>query len=120
RVQLLHRGVGLMPSSIDLAVRRVAGALADVGGLLGGANGPADLLAQLGWDLPPGAADIGLAALDLSDLVAKVEALDVAISIGTTGIQLDARFAEVGVALVKFVQGIDAVVNGFSASGDYL
>ena len=109
-----------MPSSIDLAVQKVASALGAVAAVLESPTGPGDMLALLGWDTPPGAADIGLASIDLSDLVAKVSALDLAISIGTTGLELDAQFAEVGVALASFLQGIDAVVNDFAAIPDYL
>jgi hypothetical protein len=109
-----------MPSSVDLAIQRVGALLSDIGGTLARPDGPAELLALLGWDLPPGAADVGLAALDFTALVSAVENLDAAISIGTSGLELDADYAHVGVELVTFINGIDAVVTGFSAAGDYL
>jgi len=113
-------GGRLMPSSLDLAINQIGAALADVAAILDRPDGPADLLALLGWDLPAGAQDIGLAALDFSDLVTAVENLDVLIDVGTSGLELDAGYAQVGVVLASFLQGIDAVVNGFTADGDYL
>jgi hypothetical protein len=109
-----------MPSSVDLAIQRVGSALSDIGGTLTRPDGPAEVLALLGWALPPVVADIGLAALDFTGLVTAVESLDAAISDGTTGLALDASYAQVGVELIAFIQGVDATVAGFSATGDYL
>jgi hypothetical protein len=109
-----------MPSSVDLAIQRVGSALSDIGDTLTRPDGPAEVLALLGWALPPVVADIGLAALDFTGLVAAVESLDDAISDGTTGLALDASYAQVGVELIAFIQGVDATVAGFSATGDYL
>lgn len=43
----------------------IASALTLAGSITKATNGPRLLLAKLGWDLPPGADDIGLAALDM-------------------------------------------------------
>src|SRR5580698_4854500 len=99
-----------MPSSVDLAIQRVGSALSDIGDTLTRPDGPAEILALLGWALPPVVADIGLAALDFTGLVAAVESLDAAISDGTTGLPLDASYAQVGVELIAFIQGVDATV----------
>ena len=109
-----------MPSSVDLVIQQVGSVLSDFGQTIARPDGPAEILALLGWALPPGASDIGLAALDFTGLVTAVENLDVAIQIGTTGVALDASFAQVGTELVSFIQGVDATVAGFSATGDYL
>jgi hypothetical protein len=109
-----------MPSSLDLAIHRIGSALSDIGDTLSRPDGPGELLALLGWDLPPGAADIGLAALDFTDLVTAVENLDASITLGTSGAELDGAYLQVGTALVTFIQGVDAVVSGFAAAGDYL
>jgi hypothetical protein len=109
-----------MTSSIDLAVHRVGSAVVGAGRTMSGPDGPRLLLAALGWQLPPGAADIGLAALDLSGLVDAVESLDAAITLGTSGLALDAQYAQVAVQLGKFGQAIDAAVTSFSAIPDYL
>jgi hypothetical protein len=109
-----------MPSSLDLAIQRVGSALADVGATLTRPEGAADLLAVLGWDLPPGADDIGLAALEFGEIVDAVENLEAAISVGTGGIELDADYAQLAKAVLDFVQGVDQVVAGFAADGDYI
>jgi hypothetical protein len=109
-----------MASSLDRAIHKVAAALGPVAKILGRPSGPGDLLAMLGWDLPPGANDIGLSALNLSDVVSKVQSLDLAISVGTSGLALDAEYAKVAVAFGSFLQGIDGIISGFTATGDYL
>jgi hypothetical protein len=109
-----------MPSSVDLAIQRLGSALSDIGSTLSRPRGPKELLALLGWDLPPGADDIGLAALDFTALITAAEALDAAISSGASDTDIETAFVQVGVTLVEFIQGVDAVVNGFSAAGDYL
>lgn len=109
-----------MPSSLDLAIQKVGEVLADLAAVVDRPGGPGDLLARLGWDLPPDAADIGLSALDLSALVSAVGQLQSKIDIGASGLELDGAYAQVGVALAGFLQGIDAVVAGFSASSDYM
>ena len=109
-----------MPSSLDQAISRIGSVLCDLAAVLDRPDGPGDFLALLGWDLPPGAADIGLSALDLGALVTAVGQLQVKIDIGTTGLELDAAYAQVAVALGGFLQGVDAVVSGFSAAGNYL
>jgi hypothetical protein len=109
-----------MASSLDLAIQGIGATLSDIAATVDRPGGPADLLALLGWDLPPGVQDIGLAELDFSALVAAVENLQDAITVGTSGLELDADYTQVGVALASFLQGIDTVVNDFTAAGDYL
>ena len=109
-----------MPSSLDRAIQQIGAALADVAAIVDRPDGPADLLALLGWDLPPGAQDIGLSALDFTALVTAVENLEAGIAAGTSGSELDAAYVQVGVALGSFLQGVDAIVNDFAAAGDYL
>lgn len=109
-----------MASSLDLAIQQVGSALSDIASIVDRPDGPADMLALLGWQLPPGVQDIGLAALDFSALVSAIENLEEAITAGTSGSDLDAAYAQVAVALATFLQGIDAVVNDFAAAGDYL
>lgn len=109
-----------MASSVDLAIARLGVVLTSVADSLSRPDGPAELLSLLGWTLPPGVDDIGLAAIDLTGLVTAIESLDAAITAGTTGIALDANYAQVGVEVARFLDGIDAVVSGFSALGNYL
>jgi hypothetical protein len=109
-----------VPSTLDLAFHKVAAGLGGAAAVLNRANGPREMLAQLGWDRPPGEVDVGLSGLDLSGLVTALSSLDVSISVGTTGLALDAQYAQVALAVGSFLQGIDAVVGGFSAIPDYL
>ncbi len=109
-----------MASSLDLAIARLGVVLTSVADSLSRPDGPAELLGLLGWTLPDGVDDIGLSAIDLTDLVTAIESLDVAITAGTTGVALDANYVQVGVEVAKFLDGIDAVVSGFSALGNYL
>jgi hypothetical protein len=109
-----------MPSSLDLAIQRLGNVLADIADVVERPDGPADLLGRLGWDLPPEVDDIGLAALDFSDLLTAIANLEDLIDAGTTGLDLDTGFAQVAVALGEFLQGIDTVVNAFASTGDYL
>jgi hypothetical protein len=109
-----------MPATLDLAIQQISAGLGGVSVMLSRPGGPSQMLALLGWDTPPGMNDIGLSGINLSDLLDKVEQLDLAISVGTSGLQLDADYASVAVALGSFLQGIDNIVNGFTATGDYL
>ena len=109
-----------MPTSLERIAHELAQGLAAVHVLLAGDNGPAVILRSLGWDLPPGAEDVGLAALDFSDLVDKVLELEDDIGAGKSGPELDAEFAELLVELGKALVHVQAAVEGLSAAGDYL
>jgi hypothetical protein len=109
-----------MPSSVDLSIARLGNVVSDIAALLDRPDGPADVLARLGWNLPPDADDVGLAALDLDDLVSAVENLEALLTTDSTGDDIDAAYLQVGSALAAFLQGLDTVVNDFSAGGDYL
>ncbi|HEX7312063.1 MAG TPA: DUF6603 domain-containing protein [Gaiellaceae bacterium] len=109
-----------MPTSLERIAHELAQGLAAVHVLLEGDNGPAVILQSLGWDLPPGAEDVGLAALDFSDLVEKVLALEDDLSAGTSGSELDAEFAELLIELGRALIHVQAAIAGLSAAGDYL
>jgi hypothetical protein len=109
-----------MPSSLDLAIRGIGAAVADLAAVVDRPGGAGDLLALLGWDLPPGVEDIGVSALDLGALVDAITQVQVKIDVGASGLELDAAYAQVAVVLTGFIQGIDAVVAAFSGPGNYL
>ena len=46
-----------------------------LGAITGAPEGPKQLLAALGWDLPPGVNDIGLASVDLRSVVDSLDRL---------------------------------------------
>jgi hypothetical protein len=91
-----------------------------LGSLVSTDGGPRVMLRSLGWDLPPGVEDIGLAAIDLTALSAKIDKLEEALSTGVSGLELDARFADVVVELEQAFVHLRAAVAGLSAIGDYL
>src|SRR5262249_41356117 len=109
-----------MPSSIEKLARELAHALLALHVLLQDQNGPADVLRSLGWDLPPGVADVGLGAFDLSDLVNKVLALEADLAAGKRGADVAAEFGEVLVEVGGALTHIRAAGAGLSAAGDYL
>src|SRR5262249_22111106 len=69
-----------MATTIDRIAHDAAQLLKVVGAVTGADGGPRTLLATLGWDLPPGVADIGLAQLDFSRVVQAVESVQEALS----------------------------------------
>ncbi len=80
-----------------------------------------DLLALLGWSLPPGVDDIGLTRLDVGTLAARLDALSDLRS------QEDAREADIALALagvadalIKFFDHAREVIDGFEATPEYL
>jgi hypothetical protein len=109
-----------MPLSIDTAVHRLVAALKPIAVTLQTPDGPARLLAKLGWDVPPGVRDVGLAAFDLRSLLDALSKVKASISIGEGGVQLASEYAQLGIHLANFLQGIDAIVAGFNGPADYL
>ena len=109
-----------MPTSLDLLVRELGHGLEVVAVATSAENGPRSLLRSLGWDLPPGVDDIGLAAVDLSALAEKLDELEEELDAGTTGVALDAKFAEVVLEVGSALTHLRAAVAGISAAGDYV
>jgi hypothetical protein len=109
-----------MPTTIDRLAHDVAQLLKVVGAVTSADGGPRTLLATLGWDLPPGAADIGLAQLDFSDVVQSVERVQDALSSNASDVVLAELFAELLVELDKAFTHLLSVVAGLSATDDYL
>ena len=109
-----------MSSTLDGAIQRIGNGLRAVDHLLLGDNGPGELLNTLGWQLPPGSGDIGLAALDLSALVSKIETLNVDISVDADGLTLAGDYAALFTEMTSIFNALDGIAGGFSAAGDYL
>ena len=91
-----------------------------VGAITGAPEGPKQLLAALGWDLPPGVNDIGLAAVDLRAVVDSVERLQQALDTNAGNEVVGARAAELLVEIERAFTHIRAVIAGMSAADDYL
>lgn len=109
-----------MASTLQIVLSRIAQTLGTVSTLLAGDDGPLTLLRVLGWELPPGASDIGLSALDLSDVLSKLDTLSLAIDVGTTGVSLAGDYADLAEAVGTLLQGLDGIAAGFAAPADYL
>ena len=109
-----------MPSSLDVAIERIGNSLKTVHQQMIGDSGPAALLANLGWQMPPGGADIGLAALDLGALVDAIESLNVGISAGAGGVTLAGDYAALFEEVAKIFGELDGIAAGFAVAGDYL
>ena len=109
-----------MPSTLDRLSYEAGQLLKFLGALASANGGPAAMLRSLGWDLPPGGQDLGFAAIDLSNLAQKLDALDQASSSGASDAVLAAKFAEVFLELQRAIAHVRATIAGLSAAGDYL
>jgi hypothetical protein len=113
--------MGEQPSTLDRSSERFARALRLLEDLSGDAQAAAQLLALLGWGLPPAVADIGLTGLDIGNLVQRLEDLNALRSNeDTTDVEVAAALAEVLIAIEETLQGIDDLAAGLDASSDYL
>lgn len=109
-----------MATTIDRIAHDVGQLLKVVGAITGADQGPQQLLATLGWDLPPGVADIGLASVDFSSLVQSLDRLQEALSTDASNAVVAERFADLLVNLEQAFTHLRAVIAGLRATGDYL
>ena len=110
-----------MSASTIAAVTAALGSmLASLEPYLGRTSGPRDLLAELGWDLPSDLDDVGLAALDVSDVVSKLTSVNLAIDANVGSVELDASYAELIVAVGAFISKLDNFGAGITAPPDFL
>jgi hypothetical protein len=80
-----------------------------------------DLLALLGWTVPPGVADIGLTKLDVGTLVQRLDALaDLRSQEDAAAADVALAVAGVADALLELFDHVRAVVGGFEATPEYL
>ncbi|HWZ72449.1 MAG TPA: DUF6603 domain-containing protein, partial [Casimicrobiaceae bacterium] len=109
-----------MSSTLDRLAYEAGRLLKFVASLVSAESGPRNMLAALGWDLPPGATDIGLVALDMSALVSKVDELEEALSSGADELAVAEKFIELFIELQHALGALRTAVDGISATGDYL
>lgn len=109
-----------MPSTLDRLGFEAGELLKIIGALAKADGGPAATLRSVGWDLPPGGKDLGLAAIDVSALVQKLETLEQSLDSNAGDAILAAQFAEVLLAVQKAIANIDGAINGLTDIGDYL
>jgi hypothetical protein len=106
-------------STVEAAFAALARGFADLDDALHRPGGPARLLGALGFDLPPGATDIGLQAIDFSTVVDGLSALTEA-RVSGTSVEVGGAYAGLAVAVPELVDRLRNVANGFAASADYL
>ena len=83
-------------------------------------GGPGALLRSLGWDLPPGASDVGLAAADFSAFITTLDSLEDAINSGADDAIIAEKFSELFIELQPAIVRLRGAIAGLSATGDYL
>ena len=110
-----------MTSTIDRAVEHFGGAVAALGSISKRAKAAQQLLALLGWDLPPGVNDIGLAQLDVALLATRLDELTTLRSQpGVSDADLALAIAGVVDAVATSIDDIDTLVDSFELTPDYL
>ncbi len=109
-----------MPSTLEQLSYEAGRFLKFLAAVTSADGGPAKVLGSLGWDLPAGVQDVGLAALDFTALVQKLESLDNAINSGADDATIAAGFAEVFLEVQNALVHLRGVAAGLSAAGDYL
>ena len=99
-----------MPDSLQVLGRLLAAALPG-----SGLDDTAALLAELGWEEPPGGADLGLDKLDPGRVLAALAKLDLAVSLGTdTGAGIGVH-AELLTEVLGLLDRIDALAAALPA-----
>ena len=109
-----------MSSTLDAATGLLGRALGLLERFLQTETGPKQLLADLGWTLPQGVDDIGLAALDVSAVVAKLSSVNVAIATNAGSLEIDAQYADLLVEVAHFLSELDGIGATLNAPGDFL
>src|SRR6516162_10186579 len=110
-----------MTGTIDQASELMADALSVLATVSGDIKAAQQLLALLGWDLPPGVADIGLAQLDVSTLITNIEALiELRGQENASDAEIAAAVAQVVLALKNSLTDLQNFAASLNAEQDYL
>ncbi|MGC9969948.1 MAG: DUF6603 domain-containing protein [Bryobacteraceae bacterium] len=110
-----------MPGTVDRAGELLSRAVRPLGAVSGDIRAAGQLLALLGWSLPPGVNDIGLSLLDVSTLTAKLDALtDVRSRQDASDDEIAAAVAAVVLALKDTLQHLENLTASLQATPEYL
>ena len=110
-----------MASSIDRAAELLGQATATLGKVSGDVRAASQLLALLGWAPPPGVDGIGLTSLDVSALAARIDELtELRSHEETSDADLALAIAELVGAAIDALDDIEAIVDSFEATPEYL
>lgn len=107
-------------STVDRAAGQLAEVLTSLDRVTGDVRVAAQLLALLGWDLPPGIDDIGLTRVDVSRLAARTQQLAALRRSDASELELAAAAAEVIDGLVSTLASIEQLAGSFHATPAYL
>ena len=109
-----------MPSTIERAGEHLASAVRALGRVSGDVRAAGQLLALLGWTLPPGVDDIGLASLDVATVAARLDALTALRSReDASDLEQAAAVAELVVALADAFRHAETLGASFHATPEY-
>ncbi|MFN8499163.1 MAG: DUF6603 domain-containing protein [Anaerolineae bacterium] len=110
-----------MASTTDRASEQLAQIVRALGKAGGDVEMAGQLLALLGWDLPPGVNDIGLSQLDVSAVAVQLDALiELRSQPDTSDVALAAATAEVVAALANALDHLRDISASFQATPAYL
>lgn len=110
-----------MASSIDRASEHFGTALAALETVGGNVRVARQLIGLLGWDLPPGVADIGLTDLQVAELAARLDALgELRSQPDPPDVELAAAVAEVLSAAIDALDQIESIADGLQATPGYV
>jgi len=107
-----------MASTLDRIAHEAGRLLKFVAAALAQEEGARTFVGSLGWELPPGVDDLGIAALDLTKVIAKFDALEEAQSTNADDSVVAAKFADLLDEVIRTVSALRATIAGFSATGD--
>jgi hypothetical protein len=110
-----------MPTTLDRASEQLARVVKGLGKVSGDVRAAGQLLALLGWSLPPGVDDIGLLRLDVSTVAARLQELTVLRSREhTSDVEMAAAVGEVVVALADALRHVEDIAASLQATPEYL
>jgi hypothetical protein len=114
-----------MANALHTLTEEIGGALESLNDVVQVASGAKGFINALGWELPPGLDDIGLAALDFTDLLQKLKAVvEATESEAGDELLMAARIADLGLAAAALAARVDDLAASLrttlSGFGDYV
>jgi hypothetical protein len=110
-----------MATTIERASARLGEIAAALGPVSGDVGVAQQLLAVLGWDLPPGVSDIGLAQLDVAAIATRLRTLaELRSRADASDLDVAAAFGEVIAALVQTFAHVEDLARSLQATPEYL